>query len=458
MSAAAARDHAPVPEEGGLRTALRNVPLLPAPANVDDLLARLDAEEVPFSSGPLAELISDARVIDLEPSADEADDFFAPVSHAANTNLAPPLASRLRGALFGAGLVAGAVLIGWNALMGPEAVQPETEISAPPAVIAPIVRTPSPAEAQAPIDAPAPETRTIPDPVQATETAGGATAPAADPQVPPLPEITQPMVEAKASQPAETVAPAEIIALPRPPEVSPLALADFAAEAVAPPVPETTAIPSDETGRASGSSRTESAETFASLPQAELPQPLTLPAVSEAPAAAPNPPIESAALTPHEIIQAPVDVASEARPVAAAPAALSRRAARRLAQADRKAASADPVAAGALAAPAPPTRPKLAARAPYAGVWAATPEACSPEMQEKEGHLLTRISASRGRAGDASCAFKRIRRTGNLWTMAATCTDGETTWASDVRLSLTRGRLTWTSQKGSTTYMRCPRA
>jgi hypothetical protein len=42
--------------------------------------------------------------------------------------------------------------------------------------------------------------------------------------------------------------------------------------------------------------------------------------------------------------------------------------------------------------------------------------------------------------------------------MAATCIDGEATWASDVRLSLTRGRLTWSSQKGSTIYMRCPRA
>jgi len=80
------------------------------------------------------------------------------------------------------------------------------------------------------------------------------------------------------------------------------------------------------------------------------------------------------------------------------------------------------------------------------------------EADKEEGHLLTRITASRARAGDASCAFKKIRRRGNVWTMTATCVDGETTWNSDVRLSLTRGRLTWTSQKGSTTYMRCPRA
>ena len=45
--ASAARELTPLPDDAGLRTVLRNVPLLPAPANVDDLVARLDAEEVP---------------------------------------------------------------------------------------------------------------------------------------------------------------------------------------------------------------------------------------------------------------------------------------------------------------------------------------------------------------------------------------------------------------------------
>ena len=67
--ASAARELTPVPDDAGLRTVLRNVPLLPAPANVDDLVARLDAEEVPVSSGPLAELISDARHIEAASNA-----------------------------------------------------------------------------------------------------------------------------------------------------------------------------------------------------------------------------------------------------------------------------------------------------------------------------------------------------------------------------------------------------
>jgi hypothetical protein len=78
-------------------------------------------------------------------------------------------------------------------------------------------------------------------------------------------------------------------------------------------------------------------------------------------------------------------------------------------------------------------------------------------MQE-EGHLLARIGGRGGRAGDTSCRFKTIRREGNTWHINAACSDRKTSWRSDVRLSLTRGRLTWTSQKGSKTYARCPRA
>ena len=126
--ASAARELTPLPDDAGLRTVLRNVPLLPAPANVDDLVARLDAEEVPVSSGPLAELISDARYIEPASNAtqsDEANDrFFAPVSRAVNTNRRPPLAPRLLSGLFNAALLAGALLILWNALLAPDGAPP----------------------------------------------------------------------------------------------------------------------------------------------------------------------------------------------------------------------------------------------------------------------------------------------------------------------------------------------
>jgi hypothetical protein len=111
-----------------------------------------------------------------------------------------------------------------------------------------------------------------------------------------------------------------------------------------------------------------------------------------------------------------------------------------------------------VAPPAPPVRPLARERVAFAGTWAAVPEACAPDLQEDEGHLLARIGARGGRAGDTACAFKTVRRRANTWLVNAACSDGEASWRSDVRLSLTRGRLTWTSQKGSTTYQRCPRA
>ena len=93
---------------------------------------------------------------------------------------------------------------------------------------------------------------------------------------------------------------------------------------------------------------------------------------------------------------------------------------------------------------------------PFAGVWAASAEACTPQMQ-REGHLLTHINARRARAGDTSCSFRKIRRKGNVWEIGAMCSDGESKWSSDVQLSTAQGNLTWTSQKGSTTYVRCRR-
>jgi hypothetical protein len=102
------------------------------------------------------------------------------------------------------------------------------------------------------------------------------------------------------------------------------------------------------------------------------------------------------------------------------------------------------------------TRVKPSLRVPFAGAWAASPEACTADGQ-RDGHLLTHISARRARAGSTSCSFRKIRRNGNIWDVAAVCSDGETKWSSDVQLSWSRGNLTWTSQKGTTNYVRCRR-
>jgi hypothetical protein len=281
------------------------------------------------------------------------------------------------------------------------------------------------------------------------------------------------VLDLQLAQPSEPVAPVAWIELPEPPQAAP----PSAEIAVAQPIEQApalgaTASPELPAG-APDSVLPQPRETLASLAPTELPEPRS---------AAPDAVQENGAPKAVEIAQpaaltesrpaAPATRAQEgvasgetmATPVepetrsAAAPRPVLKRFARgSSARPERMAA--DAASNPRFAAPAPPVRPKGAARAPYSGVWAASPEACLPgEADKEEGHLLTRITASRARAGDASCAFKKIRRRGNVWTMMATCVGGETTWNSDVRLSLTRGRLTWTSQKGSTTYMRCPRA
>ncbi|HYH47461.1 MAG TPA: hypothetical protein VEG34_17405, partial [Thermoanaerobaculia bacterium] len=107
--------------------------MLPAPANVDDLLARFDEEDAPRSSASLAAIISDARFADLPPAPPEDDGFFAPVTLAANANApspARPFVPRLLGGVFKAGVAAAALLICWNALLAPD---PSTTHPAPPA-------------------------------------------------------------------------------------------------------------------------------------------------------------------------------------------------------------------------------------------------------------------------------------------------------------------------------------
>lgn len=462
MSAASARDHAPLPEEGGLRTALRNVPMLPAPANVDDLLARLEAEEVPFASGPLASLISDARVVEEEP-APEDDGFFAPVATAANSNVAPPFPSWLRNGLFGAGLLAGALLIGWNALMTSEEAAPsDPHIVVEIKPIALGVASQSAPEGQAKVEEPVPQTPTHVDAAEPVPLAEP------EPQLPPVPTISELILEGDARQPIEAVAPTDAIRLPEPPEAAPPLSAEIML-AQAPPPPLLMALPVyDPMSGAPEPVSPPIGETLASLQPHEVVVPLppepvrdaeisageTLPSPAPAFEAAPAASqIEAEASTSAHTVAAAPPIESHAHAQVRSVAVASRPSLRRPkpTPTDHKS------SATAAAAPAAAIRPKTA-RAAYTGVWAATPEACSPETQEKEGHLLTRISASRARAGDASCAFKRIRGRGNVWTMTATCTDGESTWTSDVRLSLSRGRLTWSSQKGSTTYMRCPRA
>lgn len=114
-----------------------------------------------------------------------------------------------------------------------------------------------------------------------------------------------------------------------------------------------------------------------------------------------------------------------------------------------------PQVASAAVAPAA-IRPTPAANAEYVGVWGPTADACGARSHRR-GYLPATITPERARAGRTICSFRDGRRTGNAWVMAAECSDRGRRWSSQVRLVVDGDRLTWTSAKGTSAYVRCNR-
>jgi hypothetical protein len=97
---------------------------------------------------------------------------------------------------------------------------------------------------------------------------------------------------------------------------------------------------------------------------------------------------------------------------------------------------------------------EAASDTPFAGVWATDERACTPQLK-RNGLLPALISSQGAWAGNTTCAFKTSKRTGNTWMLAAVCSDPRKSWKANVRLSVVGNRLTWTSERGSQTYVRC---
>lgn len=112
-------------------------------------------------------------------------------------------------------------------------------------------------------------------------------------------------------------------------------------------------------------------------------------------------------------------------------------------------------ATGSSAVPAVPKR-GASASADYVGVWGPTPAACGTPSRRR-GYLPATITADRARAGRTTCTFHDGHHTGSTWVMAAECSDRGRRWSSQVRLLVEGDRLTWTSNRGAATYIRCGR-
>jgi hypothetical protein len=96
-----------------------------------------------------------------------------------------------------------------------------------------------------------------------------------------------------------------------------------------------------------------------------------------------------------------------------------------------------------------------AAEAPtIVGVWAPDAGTCSAR-DFQQGVLPTVINAEGAWAGETFCLFTKRTETETGWSVVAKCATGRERWTSNVRLTVSDNRLTWTSKRGTQAYTRC---
>jgi peptidoglycan hydrolase-like protein with peptidoglycan-binding domain len=99
-----------------------------------------------------------------------------------------------------------------------------------------------------------------------------------------------------------------------------------------------------------------------------------------------------------------------------------------------------------------------AARAPatgtFVGGWGINVDQC---QQAPDNRSSLRINARRAEAFSTTCQFNStMRESANEWRIRASCADEHDRWNANIRLTLAGSRLTWTSERGTATYLRCP--
>ena len=94
--------------------------------------------------------------------------------------------------------------------------------------------------------------------------------------------------------------------------------------------------------------------------------------------------------------------------------------------------------------------------ASFVGIWGADASACSTRLNRK-GLLPAVIDGEGAFAGETSCAFKSRKQVAGAWELVAACASPRNRWTAHIRLAVAGNRLTWSSQRGSQTYVRCAR-
>jgi hypothetical protein len=90
----------------------------------------------------------------------------------------------------------------------------------------------------------------------------------------------------------------------------------------------------------------------------------------------------------------------------------------------------------------------------FVGGWGINAEQC---RQAADNRSPLTISTRRAEASSTTCQFNSTQReSANEWRIQATCADEHDRWNSNIRLTLAGRRLTWASERGTATYLRCP--
>jgi hypothetical protein len=118
-------------------------------------------------------------------------------------------------------------------------------------------------------------------------------------------------------------------------------------------------------------------------------------------------------------------------------------------------------AAKAVELPAPSTQsqadPAESAASPrnmIVGVWVPDAGTCSAH-QFRDGALPTVITSDGASAGDTFCIFTKQQETEEGLRVVAKCSSPRERWTSQVRLTVSEQRLTWSSKRGVQHYARC---
>jgi peptidoglycan hydrolase-like protein with peptidoglycan-binding domain len=88
----------------------------------------------------------------------------------------------------------------------------------------------------------------------------------------------------------------------------------------------------------------------------------------------------------------------------------------------------------------------------FVGGWAEEVVDCKPPHA---GGAPLRISVRQAEKSGTVCKFGPALREGSAWRLQSVCKEGEKTWNANIRLSVSGDRLTWSSERGTDSFVRC---